>query len=100
MPWIVAAASCLAVLLLIAPLKRWLEGRAVLDLPNPRSSNLKPVARGAGLVVIPVIVVAWAALHGVTSAAALVPLLALLLDRKSTRLNSSHSDSSRMPSSA
>ena len=79
MPWIVAAAAFFAVLLLIAPLRRWLETRAVLDMPNQRSSHLRPVPRGAGLAVVPVIVFAWAVLEGVTSAANLVPLLALLL---------------------
>ena len=79
MPWLVAASACLAVLLLIAPLKGWLQSRAVLDRPNRRSSHKAPVPRGAGLVVVPVAVAAWAVLAGIAGPNAIVALSALLL---------------------
>ena len=45
---------------------------------------------------------AWEVLtcHAIDSSAMLLTLIVHTIDRKSTRLNSSHSDSSRMPSSA
>jgi UDP-N-acetylmuramyl pentapeptide phosphotransferase/UDP-N-acetylglucosamine-1-phosphate transferase len=79
MPWLAAVLACIAVALLLAPLRRWLERRALLDRPNPRSSHAVPVPRGAGLVVVPVVVAAWALLNGGIGPHALVGLLALLL---------------------
>jgi UDP-N-acetylmuramyl pentapeptide phosphotransferase/UDP-N-acetylglucosamine-1-phosphate transferase len=40
----------------------WLRRQAILDHPNDRSSHDRPVPRGAGLAVIPVILVAWTGL--------------------------------------
>lgn len=79
MPWLIAALACLAVVLLLAPLRRWLKMRGILDLPNARSSHTTPLPRGAGLVVVPVAVVAWGLLGGFHRAEVLVALLALLL---------------------
>ena len=42
--------------------RRWLDARAILDHPNARSSHLRPVPRGAGLAVTPVLLAAWAVL--------------------------------------
>lgn len=79
MPWLIAGLAFLAVLVLIAPLKRWLERRAVLDRPNPRSSHAAPVPRGAGLVVVPVAVAAWTALNRGAGPDVVAASLALLL---------------------
>jgi UDP-N-acetylmuramyl pentapeptide phosphotransferase/UDP-N-acetylglucosamine-1-phosphate transferase len=40
----------------------WLRRSQILDLPNDRSSHARPVPRGGGLAVIPVIGIAWAVL--------------------------------------
>ena len=40
----------------------WLRRRDILDHPNDRSSHDRPTPRGAGLAVIPVILIAWALL--------------------------------------
>ncbi|MCG8545022.1 MAG: glycosyltransferase family 4 protein [Alphaproteobacteria bacterium] len=53
----VAALSILATGLLRAQLRR----RAILDEPNERSSHAAPTPRGAGLAVVPIILVAWLA---------------------------------------
>ncbi|WP_162915181.1 glycosyl transferase [Desertibaculum subflavum] len=79
MPWLVAGLALLAVLILMLPLKRWLERRAVLDRPNPRSSHAAPVPRGAGLVVVPVAVAAWVALNRGAGPDVVAASLALLL---------------------
>ncbi len=43
----------------------WLRARAMLDRPNDRSSHQSPTPRGAGLVVIAVLLVAlWAIQFG------------------------------------
>ncbi len=64
--WLIAgaAAACSlpAVMLLIGPLRRVLIRHAVLDVPGARSSHSVPTPRGAGLALIPVIVLAFAAL--------------------------------------
>jgi UDP-N-acetylmuramyl pentapeptide phosphotransferase/UDP-N-acetylglucosamine-1-phosphate transferase len=41
---------------------RGLERRAILDHPNERSSHAVPTPRGGGLVLVPVVLVAWAAI--------------------------------------
>ncbi|MGD8808177.1 MAG: glycosyltransferase family 4 protein [Gammaproteobacteria bacterium] len=56
----VAAVSALATRALIALLHR----RAILDLPNERSSHTVPKPRGGGLAVVPITLVAWAAAAG------------------------------------
>ena len=39
-------------LLALFPLKRWLERRQIIDLPNTRSSHAQPKPRGGGLVIV------------------------------------------------
>lgn len=39
---------------------QWLRAKAVLDLPNERSSHSVPTPRGGGLAVTPVVVAGWA----------------------------------------
>lgn len=39
----------------------WLRARAILDLPNERSSHTRPTPRGGGLAVTPAVLIAWAA---------------------------------------
>ena len=53
----VAAASLLATGLLRAQLRR----RAILAEPNERSSHAAPTPQGAGLAVVPIILIAWLA---------------------------------------
>ncbi len=64
--WLIAgaAAACSlpAVMLLIGRLRRILVRHAVLDVPGERSSHSVPTPRGAGLVLIPMILLAFAAL--------------------------------------
>jgi UDP-N-acetylmuramyl pentapeptide phosphotransferase/UDP-N-acetylglucosamine-1-phosphate transferase len=65
MPWLELALMCLAAALaawaltgiVLQALKRW----RVFDMPNPRSSHAAPKPRGAGLALIPVILIAWVA---------------------------------------
>jgi len=52
---------------------RLLRRRAVLDHPNARSSHAVPTPRGAGLAILPVVLLAWAAVHFLTPAAMSVP---------------------------
>jgi UDP-N-acetylmuramyl pentapeptide phosphotransferase/UDP-N-acetylglucosamine-1-phosphate transferase len=63
----------------------WLERRAILDRPVERSSHRVPVPRGAGLALVPVLVIAWLALAivgdapaGSAGIAALAAAMALL----------------------
>ena len=74
--------------------------RGLIDaVPDLRTEYATLVSRGSAVrsTVSAVRGAVNAALHGVESAAGYVRSL---LDRKSTRLNSSHTDISRMPSSA
>ncbi len=41
---------------------RFLESRAILDEPNPRSSHQRPTPRGGGIAVMGVVLPAWAAI--------------------------------------
>ena len=41
---------------------RFLESRAILDEPNPRSSHERPTPRGGGIAVMGVLLPAWAAI--------------------------------------
>jgi UDP-N-acetylmuramyl pentapeptide phosphotransferase/UDP-N-acetylglucosamine-1-phosphate transferase len=50
---------------------RFLATRAILDRPNERSSHRQPTPRGAGIALVPVIVLAWSA-SGIMADAALV----------------------------
>ena len=74
---------------IVAQVARW-QGRELFAFTRPGDSAAQTFARSLG--------VAWA---GDSTQAPPEPLdAAILLDRKSTRLNSSHSQQSRMPSSA
>jgi UDP-N-acetylmuramyl pentapeptide phosphotransferase/UDP-N-acetylglucosamine-1-phosphate transferase len=55
------AASCLGTRVLVGVLRR----RAVLDVPNERSSHATPTPRGGGIAIIGVSVAAWLALCAV-----------------------------------
>ncbi len=48
----------------------WLRRRALLDHPNERSSHTVPTPRGAGLAVVPVVLIVWAMLAGLDAAPA------------------------------
>jgi UDP-N-acetylmuramyl pentapeptide phosphotransferase/UDP-N-acetylglucosamine-1-phosphate transferase len=65
--WLIAgaAAACAlpAVMLLTGRVRRYLIDRAILDVPGERSSHTKPTPRGAGLAVIPIVLLAFAALN-------------------------------------
>ena len=74
----------------------------LVDLPNRRSAHALPTARGGGVAIVITMTAAataaafrWPNMSGPIMLGALIPA-----DRKSTRLNSSHSSVSRMPSSA
>lgn len=47
------------VAVMIAPLRRFLRQRSILDHPNNRSSHIIPTPKGGGLVVVPVVVLTW-----------------------------------------
>ncbi len=48
-----------AVALGIWPLRRFLIRRAILDRPNARSSHTMPTPKGAGLILIPLVLLSW-----------------------------------------
>jgi len=60
-PWIlalpigVALASCLLTRIAL----RWLQSRAILDVPNERSSHTAPVPRGGGIGLLTALLPAW-----------------------------------------
>lgn len=76
-PWqaliVAAAVSCGATWLLTLLVRRWLLRAAVLDQPNERSSHATATPRGAGLAIVAVLLIVWAAL----SRSADWPVLAL-----------------------
>lgn len=51
-PVATAAASGLVVLLLLPPLIAWLTRRAVMDIPNARSSHVRATPRGGGIALV------------------------------------------------
>lgn len=60
----------------------WLRRRAILDHPNERSSHNVPTPRGAGLAVVPIVLIIWALLAAVGEAPSgvwMAGLIALLL---------------------
>jgi UDP-N-acetylmuramyl pentapeptide phosphotransferase/UDP-N-acetylglucosamine-1-phosphate transferase len=70
---------------LTGPLLGWLQRRAILDRPVERSSHTVPVPRGGGLVLIPLVLIAWLifaaagnAPHGTTVITIVAGCLALL----------------------
>ena len=46
----------------------WLRRRAILDHPNERSSHAVPTPRGAGLAIVPVVLIVWGMLAGLGEA--------------------------------
>jgi UDP-N-acetylmuramyl pentapeptide phosphotransferase/UDP-N-acetylglucosamine-1-phosphate transferase len=58
---VAAPAMAVAVALALAPLRRLLLKADLLDRPNQRSSHSIPTPRGAGLVVLPAVLLAWLA---------------------------------------
>jgi UDP-N-acetylmuramyl pentapeptide phosphotransferase/UDP-N-acetylglucosamine-1-phosphate transferase len=89
-PAIVLAAVFLGSVLLLPALIHWLRRRAILDRPVARSSHRLPVPRGGGLVMTPLLALAWIALAGpgaappgsvlVAAAAALLGILSWVDD--------------------
>ena len=86
---LLAPAVTLLVALLTWGLRGLLLRRAILDRPNQRSSHAQPTPRGAGLALVPVVLLLWAGLArydalpgqaGIVLAAALVLLLVSFLD--------------------
>jgi len=74
--------AALVAALLLAPLRAWLNERELLDRPNERSSHARPTPRGAGLLLLPLLLLAWLALDhrfDLPGAAAWVLLAALAL---------------------
>lgn len=57
----------LTVGILSGPLVRQLNARALLDVPGDRSSHTTPTPKGGGLLIIPVILVAWVLIVTTTS---------------------------------
>lgn len=47
--------AAIGTMLLLVPLIIWLKTRAVLDLPNARSSHTEPTPRGGGIAVVAII---------------------------------------------
>ncbi|WP_430395828.1 MraY family glycosyltransferase [Ferrovibrio sp.] len=47
--------AAIGTILLLVPLIIWLKTRAVLDLPNARSSHTEPTPRGGGIAVVAII---------------------------------------------
>lgn len=59
------AAAFVASALLIRPLITILRNRAVLDIPNERSSHMTAIPKGAGIVLLFVVLVGWCAVSWV-----------------------------------
>ena len=53
-----------ATVLVMRHLVSWLRKRQILDLPNERSSHVRPTPRGGGLAVTPIILAGWLILAG------------------------------------
>ncbi len=56
--------SLITTALTVRRLVGWLRKRQILDLPNERSSHVRPTPRGGGLAVTPVILAGWLILAG------------------------------------
>ncbi len=56
--------SLAATVLVMRHLVSWLRKRQILDLPNERSSHVRPTPRGGGLAVTPIILAGWLILAG------------------------------------
>ena len=56
--------SLVATILVMRHLVSWLRKRQILDLPNERSSHVRPTPRGGGLAVTPIVLAGWLILAG------------------------------------
>lgn len=56
----------------------WLRAKAVMDIPNERSSHTIPTPRGGGLAVTPVVIAGWALAGSLSPAPVPVALWAVL----------------------
>lgn len=65
--WLLPALVALGVAGLTAPLRHWLLGRRLIDLPGERRSHLAPTPRGGGLAILAALGVAWLAWPGAVS---------------------------------
>ncbi len=59
---VILVASFSASALLVRPLIGFLRRRAILDIPNERSSHVAATPKGAGIVVLAVILIGWVGL--------------------------------------
>jgi len=64
---VLAPAMATVVAFALAPLRRLLLRVDLMDRPNQRSSHKVPTPRGAGLVVLPLTVLAWFVIDGLCS---------------------------------
>src|SRR5690349_5492193 len=53
--------------LLVFALRRWTEKRQMFDIPNERSSHIRPTPRGGGLAIVVVVISGWL-IYGIQSA--------------------------------
>lgn len=71
--------AMMVTVVLLGPLVRWLRHRALLDVPNDRSSHVIPTPRGGGIVVTSVVVLGWSVVlvtSGTLTASGVVVLVA------------------------
>ncbi|MEQ8667336.1 MAG: glycosyltransferase family 4 protein [Rhodospirillales bacterium] len=61
-PLIIAGLTMLAVAIGLGPFIHALHRREILDHPNERSSHSRPTPTGAGIVVLPMVILGWVAL--------------------------------------
>jgi len=71
-------AALVAAVLATRSILGWLRRQAILDHPNERSSHRIPTPRGAGLAVVPVVLLGWASLASSGAVSAEVwPIIAI-----------------------
>lgn len=75
LPAAVAALALVASFAGTGLILRFLRDRAILDLPNERSSHARPTPKGAGLAVVTVVAVAWLGAGWATAAADAGPVV-------------------------
>jgi UDP-N-acetylmuramyl pentapeptide phosphotransferase/UDP-N-acetylglucosamine-1-phosphate transferase len=75
---VVALAAGTVVGVLLWPLIRYLRSKAILDHPNERSSHHIATPKGAGLIVVPVICIAWLGICWAFDRARLADILPLI----------------------
>lgn len=64
-PWalLVFAATAIAATFATRLVLAGLQRRAILDLPNERSSHARPTPRGGGIAVVAILIPSWALIH-------------------------------------